>query len=335
MSRRLQVFVSSTFLDLREERQAAVLAISEAQHIPDGMELFAAGNDSQLERIERRIDESDVYLLILGHRYGSIEPKSGKSYTRYEHDYAVEKGKPVLAMVMSDDWHDDKVKSGESKLVREHKDPTALIEFRELVKGAKYIATVNDRKELRTAVILALREVERQSDLVGWVRGDADDTRQDLKNENARLNEELANAQQQIKALEHRLANASETEVPDWETTRTALNNLKIDFLQWIPMTDQAGLSMEVRQNYQNASILSLLYFFRTPFTVGLSSLPTESIESLLFHHVAPYLTNRGLTEYVKVPASSRHERIRLSKRGNEFLVWLDQQRVKKSSPKS
>jgi len=37
--KRLQVFVSSTFSDLREERQAAVEAILSAGHIPAGMEL--------------------------------------------------------------------------------------------------------------------------------------------------------------------------------------------------------------------------------------------------------------------------------------------------------
>ncbi|MEL4896131.1 DUF4062 domain-containing protein [Crocosphaera sp. Alani8] len=45
--KRLQVFVSSTYLDLIEERQAAVQAILEAKHIPAGMELFTAGDQSQ------------------------------------------------------------------------------------------------------------------------------------------------------------------------------------------------------------------------------------------------------------------------------------------------
>jgi len=79
--KRLQVFVSSTYTDLKEERQAAVSAILTAEHIPAGMELFTAGDESQMDVIKQWIDESDVYLLILGGRYGTIEPKSGKSYT--------------------------------------------------------------------------------------------------------------------------------------------------------------------------------------------------------------------------------------------------------------
>ena len=58
--KKLQVFVSSTYADLKEERQAAVEAILSARHIPAGMELFAAGDKSQMEVIKRWIDESDV-----------------------------------------------------------------------------------------------------------------------------------------------------------------------------------------------------------------------------------------------------------------------------------
>src|SRR5215212_6560884 len=101
--RKLQVFISSTFSDLREERQAAVEAILTAGHIPAGMELFAAGDESQMNVIKRWIDESDVYLLVLGGRYGSLEPNSQKSYIHLEYDYAVERGKPLFAVVIYED----------------------------------------------------------------------------------------------------------------------------------------------------------------------------------------------------------------------------------------
>src|SRR5262245_53278462 len=108
--KKLQVFVSSTFSDLREERQAAVEAILSSGHIPAGMELFAAGDESQMTVIERWIDESDVYLLILGGRYGSIDKKSGKSYTQLEYEYALLKKKPLFAVVINDKALDKKVK---------------------------------------------------------------------------------------------------------------------------------------------------------------------------------------------------------------------------------
>src|SRR5436305_9143972 len=103
MAKKLQVFVSSTYEDLRAERQAAVEAILSAGHIPAGMKLFAAGDESQMVVIRRWIDESDVFMLILGHRYGSIEPESNKSYVQLEYEYAVAQGKPLFAVVARDD----------------------------------------------------------------------------------------------------------------------------------------------------------------------------------------------------------------------------------------
>jgi hypothetical protein len=119
--KKLQVFVSSTFIDLIEERQAAVSAILSSGNIPAGMELFTAGDESQMTVIKRWIDESDVYLLILGGRYGSIEQNSGRSYTHLEYEYAVHVGKPLFAVVISEKALDEKVhKQGRAVLEQEN-----------------------------------------------------------------------------------------------------------------------------------------------------------------------------------------------------------------------
>jgi hypothetical protein len=51
--KRLQVFVSSAYTDMLLERQAAVESILKAGHIPAGMELFTAGDQTQLQVIRR------------------------------------------------------------------------------------------------------------------------------------------------------------------------------------------------------------------------------------------------------------------------------------------
>lgn len=103
MNKKLQVFVSSTYTDLVEERQAAVEAILDAGHIPAGMELFKAGK-SQMKTIQKWIDESDVYMLILGGRYGSVEEESGLSYTELEYNYALSKNMPVFTIVLEESF---------------------------------------------------------------------------------------------------------------------------------------------------------------------------------------------------------------------------------------
>lgn len=112
MKRKLQVFISSTYTDLIEERQAAVSAVLKAGHIPAGMELFTAGDRSQMTTIKEWIDESDVYMLILGGRYGSVEKTSGISYTELEYDYALQQGKAVFAVVITETALEAKIKAG-------------------------------------------------------------------------------------------------------------------------------------------------------------------------------------------------------------------------------
>jgi hypothetical protein len=53
MKRRFQVFISSTYEDLKVERQSAIESILKAGHIPAGMELFTAGDKSQMDVIRR------------------------------------------------------------------------------------------------------------------------------------------------------------------------------------------------------------------------------------------------------------------------------------------
>ena len=103
MNKKLQVFVSSTYTDLIEERQTAVEAILDAGHIPAGMELFKAGKP-QMKTIQKWIDESDVYILIIGGRYGSIDEDCGKSYTQLEYEYALSKNMPVFAIILKDNF---------------------------------------------------------------------------------------------------------------------------------------------------------------------------------------------------------------------------------------
>lgn len=167
MERKLQVFVSSTYLDMREERQAAVAAILRARHIPAGMELFAAGNNSQLDVIKQWIDESDCLLLLLGGRYGTVEPSSGKSYIELEYDYAVSKGKPVFGLVIDESALDAKVKlMGHTVIETEHSSDLRV--FRDKVLS-RLCAFYRDEKDILSEVIVALNDLTKLPELTGWV----------------------------------------------------------------------------------------------------------------------------------------------------------------------
>ena len=83
--KRYQVFVSSTFTDLKEEREAVFNSLMKINCIPAGMETFPAFDEQQLEYIKRVIDDSDYYILIIGGRYGSVTD-DGLSFTEKEYD---------------------------------------------------------------------------------------------------------------------------------------------------------------------------------------------------------------------------------------------------------
>lgn len=57
--RKYQVFISSTFEDLAEERKRLQETILNMNHFPVGMELFSAANDDQWTIISQTIDCSD------------------------------------------------------------------------------------------------------------------------------------------------------------------------------------------------------------------------------------------------------------------------------------
>ncbi len=168
MHKKLQVFISSTYLDMREERQAAVEAVLRAGHIPAGMELFASGDKSQWETITRWIDESDVFLLILGGRYGSIESESKKSYIELEYRYAIDQKKPHFAAVIAKEFLDRKVmSSGSSVIETEHGEK--FTEFRAAVMS-KMSQSFSDQNSLKLIIFQSLADMAKDEKLVGWVR---------------------------------------------------------------------------------------------------------------------------------------------------------------------
>lgn len=188
--KKLQVFVSSTYTDLIFERQAAVSAILSAGHIPAGMELFTAGDESQMDVIKQWIDESDVFLLILGGRYGSLEPTSGKSYTHLEYEYAASQNKPLFACVVQEAALERRVKADGTAVI-EIANASNVADFREKVLG-KLCKFWEHAKDIKIAVTETLAHIARREELIGWVRATGQTDLAALLNEMTRLSNENA-----------------------------------------------------------------------------------------------------------------------------------------------
>lgn len=226
LKKRLQVFVSSTYTDLLEERQAAVEAILTSGHFPAGMELFTAGDESQWESIKQWIDESDIYLLILGARYGSIESKTGKSYTQLEYEYAIQKEKPFFACVLTEAAIDRKVNL-QGKSILELHEPSKHAAFKEMALS-RLVKMCDDKKDIKIAVGETLAHLARSESLIGWVKADSQMDPSALAQEIARLSKEnsMLRAQLTTHKAEATINGLTFSELTDLLVSSKSLNSL-------------------------------------------------------------------------------------------------------------
>jgi hypothetical protein len=160
---RYQIFVSSTFKDLQEERQAVLNAILKLNQFPAGMEIFPAVNDTAWEHIEKVIEVSDYYVLIIGGKYGSIEAESGISYTEKEYDFAVSKNIPVLAFTRSDE---DSIPVGKAEMNEEIREK--LKYFKQKVGNRHHWNYWKTLEELKANVVTSLAMSFATNPQKGW-----------------------------------------------------------------------------------------------------------------------------------------------------------------------
>jgi hypothetical protein len=194
MTAKYQIFVSSTFADLEEERNLIIKAVLEMGHIPVGMEMFSAADEEQWSIIKKQIDQSDYYIVIAAHRYGSLGP-SGLSYTEMEYDYAVSKGIPTLGFVLDAeaDWPKDKSDSGTKTIQK-------LNAFKAKIKN-RPVSFWRNKDDLYGKCSIALMKAFNAYPREGWVRAS---TVQDAaaSKEVIRLSVENAEFRQRLAAYE-------------------------------------------------------------------------------------------------------------------------------------
>lgn len=165
MNKRYQVFVSSTYEDLKRPRQEVMTTLLESDCIPSGMELFPAADDDQWTVIKQIIDECDYYIILLAGKYGSIG-KERISYSEMEYDYAQEKTKPTLVFIHKDigSLPSKDVESDASKRDK-------LNQFREKLSKNRLCKFWTSPEELAGYVSRAINTLKKTHPAEGWVRG--------------------------------------------------------------------------------------------------------------------------------------------------------------------
>lgn len=323
MNKKYQIFISSTYDDLQDERQAAVEAILKAGHIPAGMELFTAGDESQMETINRWIESSDIYMLILGGRYGSIESTTGISYIELEYDFAAALEKPVFAVVLSDNALDLKLKS-KGKVVIETEHPQEYKLFRQKVLS-KTCSFFSDCKDIKLAIHESIPDIKLRHELIGWVSAsDIPDTNFFLE-EIKRISEENSMLLQENENLQKRLEQLPKAtkKGEDYDQLIEVLKNIQIESI----LFDKA------QKVPAKITLFDIFYSTKDRLVIGITNQAGMSAaDKLLYFNFFPKLQIHGLATIEKIPGV-RYRRFTLTKEGLNLLSYIEKNKMLKQSP--
>lgn len=155
------------------------------------MEMFGADDADQWSVIQRTIDASDYYIVIIGHRYGSTA-KNKKSYTENEFDYAKKRKIPILAFIRDKDVPTKQEERETKEDLMQRLD--SFIKKASKGRMCKFWKTESD---LINQISISLPKFIAETPRVGWVRADT------IPSQN--VSEELAALSQENRKLKQLL----------------------------------------------------------------------------------------------------------------------------------
>ena len=201
---KFQIFVSSTYEDLKPERDQVIKAILEMGHIPVGMEMFSAADDQQWDIIKKQIDESDYYVVLVAHRYGSMEGE--KSYTEKEYDYAISKKLPVLGFVL------DSSVERPNEWIENNRDIRKRLDTFRAKVSSKMVSFWKSPEDLYGKAGIALMKSFASNPREGWVRASEANT-SEMTAEITRLSRENGQLRARIEAETQTTVDAHEQRI--------------------------------------------------------------------------------------------------------------------------
>ena len=170
--KKIKVFVSSTYEDMKEERDSAFQALMKNGCIIGGMELFTGDNIEKFEVIKKDIEDSDIFLLIMGGRYGTVCPETGKSFIHMEYDYAKELNIPVGVIAISDDYLAQKKGQAYTKGNNAYNEGSEKYNWFLRIVSKKMITRYSSINELTVRILTTISKMKDDHNLDGWIRGD-------------------------------------------------------------------------------------------------------------------------------------------------------------------
>jgi hypothetical protein len=98
----VKVFVSSTYIDLKDHRQRVIAQLRRASYHVDPMEDWTSDANEPRQYSLDRLDGCQACVLLVGFRWGFVPPGHTRSITQMEYDHARECGIDVLPFLLDD-----------------------------------------------------------------------------------------------------------------------------------------------------------------------------------------------------------------------------------------
>ena len=153
------IFISSTYSDLIPHRKEIWDLLNSFNVKITGMEQFGARKDCSLVTCLKEVFKSDIYIGIIGVRYGSIDIATGKSYTQLEYEKAIELKKEILIYLI------DEEKSTVNPKNIDFENYSKLQEFKKILIQNHTIDKLTDENNLAKKLKKRLKEILQEKDV--------------------------------------------------------------------------------------------------------------------------------------------------------------------------
>ncbi|MND34516.1 hypothetical protein D3C80_251350 [compost metagenome] len=269
-----------------------------------------------MEVIKRWIDESDVYMLILGGRYGSVETATGVSYTELEYDYARQQSKPIFSVVITEEALAERVKKHGATVI-ETNYPNELKQFREKVLTLM-CAFYSDIKDIKLSIHESMAEYKNDISLKGWVSYDR------LK-DNAALSDEVNRLLNENVALKKQLESS---EIPSKNKLEYRENYTD---LMRIMKSVNVNIPEVILDEYviNEKNLFNVSYRFINRLTTGVTNKAAGAtdLSRFLYFNIFPKLQLHGLATTESVPGVS-YRRAYLTEKGLNFFASYEAEKT-------
>lgn len=158
----INFFICSTFIDLRGYRNEVIKRIQSQAGLINAQEFFGARDKKPIDTCLKEVEQSNVFIMIIGFRFGSIDRESGKYFIEIEYEKAKELNLPKFIYFLDDE------NPFPPKYIAINEEAHHLLKFKAKLREDHTIQTVTSTEDFANKVIAdLLRELPEKGFKIG------------------------------------------------------------------------------------------------------------------------------------------------------------------------